>query len=180
MARARNVEYSGSIAAHPLSMLRDVATGYQEGGADYIYAILTGYAEKAPAYTRDNGHLKPVADSDVKDEKAVERCASVAPGDAGQPDVCSPLQDGMYYNKYFPGGQIAMAPPLASVTKYEENAGAPSTIEQNAKDLAAFLSWTADPKLSERKRLGWQVLLYMLITTVLLYVAKKRMWRDLH
>ena len=180
MARARNVDYTGSVAAHPLSMLRDVAVGYQEGGADYLYALMTGYAEKAPAYTRDKDHLKPVANKDVKDEKAVERCASVAVGEAGSPDVCSPLQDGMHYNKYFAGGQIAMPQPAVATVKYQADAGATAGLEQSSKDLAAFLSWTADPKLSERKRLGWQVILYMLITSVLLYVAKKRIWKSAH
>ena len=178
MARARNVDYTGSIAYHPISMLKDIATGYQEGGADYIFAILTGYADKPPAYARDkSGHLAVVAD--VKDEKAVERCATVAVGDAGAPDVCNKLQDGMYFNKYFPGGQIAMPPPPLPV-KYQATAGVTASVEQNAKDLSAFLSWTADPKLSERKRIGWQVLLYLVITSLLLYVAKKRVWKNAH
>jgi ubiquinol-cytochrome c reductase cytochrome c1 subunit len=181
MARARNVEYTGSVFAHPASMLRDMAVGYQEGGADYIYAILTGYEDKPPAFSRDkSGHLAHVDEKEVKDEKAVERCTSVAVGEAGTPDVCNALQDGMYYNKYFPGGQIAMPPPLVSPVKYEDKAGAASSIEQNAKDLAAFLSWTADPKLSERKRLGWQVILYMVITSLLLYGAKKKVWKSAH
>ena len=181
MARARNVDYSGTLLYHPFSMLRDIASGYQEGGADYLYALMIGYADKPPAYVREkSGHLKLVEDKDVRDEKSVERCASVAVGDPGSPDVCNKLQDGMYYNKYFPGGQIAMPPPLASAVKYEANAGAPSTVEQNSKDLAAFLAWTADTKLSERKRLGWQVLLYMLITSLLLYIAKKRIWKTVH
>ena len=178
MARARNVDYTGSIAYHPISMLKDIATGYQEGGADYIFAILTGYADKPPAYARDkSGHLAVVAD--VKDEKAVERCATVAVGEAGAPDVCNKLQDGMYFNKYFPGGQIAMPPPPLPV-KYQATAGVTASVEQNAKDLSAFLSWTADPKLSERKRIGWQVLLYFVITSLLLYVAKKRVWKNAH
>jgi ubiquinol-cytochrome c reductase cytochrome c1 subunit len=181
IARARNVEYSGSVLMHPVSMLRDVATGYQEGGADYAYALLTGYADQPPAYARDkSGHLVAVADKDVKDEKAVERCASVARGEDGAPDVCSLLQDGMYYNKYFPGGQIAMPSPLVSPVAYQPNAGATSSIEQNAKDIAAFLSWTADPKLSDRKHMGLGVLLYMLVTCVLLFIAKKRVWRSAH
>jgi ubiquinol-cytochrome c reductase cytochrome c1 subunit len=181
MARARGVEYTGSLAFHPISMIRDVATGYQEGGADYIYALLMGYADQAPAHARDKaGRLAVVADKDVRDEKAVERCATVAKGEDGAPDVCNKLQDGMYYNKYFPGGQIAMPAPLSSPTKYQANAGAPSTIDQNAKDLTAFLAWTADPKLSERKRIGWQVILYLLITSVLLFIAKKRVWKSLH
>ncbi len=179
MARARNVEYDGSIAYHPVSMIKDIATAYQEGGADYIYALLTGYAEKPPAYARDKaGHLTLVADA--KDEKTVERCASVARGENGAADVCNKLQDGMYYNKYFPGGQIAMPPPFASPVSYQANAGATASIEQNAKDLTAFLSWTADPRLSERKRIGWQVLLYLIVTSLLLYVAKKRIWKSAH
>ncbi len=48
IAKARNVEYLGTWWWHPFSMLRDIATSYQEGGADYIYALLTGYHE-APA-----------------------------------------------------------------------------------------------------------------------------------
>ena len=51
-----------------------------------------------------------------------------------------------------------------------------AVLEQNAKDIAAFLSWAGDPTLNERKRIGWQVMLYLLITTVLLYLAKKRIW----
>jgi len=181
MARARNVEYTGTVFNHPLSMLRDVAVGYQEGGADYIYALLTGYAERPPAYMRDkSGHLVAVADKDVKDEKSVERCASVATGEAGSPDVCNKLQEGMHYNKNFPGGQIAMPQPISSPVNYEAKAGVVSTAEQNARDLAAFLSWTADPTLSERKRLGWQVILFMLITSLLLYGAKKRIWKSAH
>jgi ubiquinol-cytochrome c reductase cytochrome c1 subunit len=181
MARARNVDYTGSVAAHPFSMARDIATGYQEGGADYIYALLVGYADQPPAYTRDKaGHMTLVADKDVKDEKAVERCATVAKNDEGGPDVCNKLQDGMYYNKYFPGGQIAMPAPIASPVAYQKEAGITASVEQNAKDVAAFLAWTADPKLSDRKRIGWQVLLYLLVTTVLLYVAKKRVWKSAH
>ena len=181
IARSRNVEYKGTVAYHPLSMARDIATGYQEGGADYIKALMTGYADQPPAYARNKaGQLVEVADKDVKDEKAVERCASISRGDAGAPDVCNKLQDGQYYNKYFPGGQIAMPSPLASPVAYQPNSGATSSIEQNAQDVAAFLSWTADPTLSERKSLGLGVLLYMLVTCVLLYIAKKRTWRAAH
>ena len=181
IARARNVEYGGTLVMHPLSMARDIATGYSEGGADFTYALLTGYAEKPPAFARDkSGHLNDVADKDVKDEKAIERCASVARSDDGAPDTCSKLQEGMFYNKYFPGGQIAMPPPIVSPVAYQPNSGATSSIEQNAKDLTAFLAWTADPKLSERKHLGMNVLLYMLATSILLYLGKKRVWKAAH
>jgi ubiquinol-cytochrome c reductase cytochrome c1 subunit len=138
MARARSVEYHGPLWFHPLSMLRDVLTGYQEGGADYIYALLTGYTDP-PA--------------DVK------------------------LAEGMYFNRAFPGHQIAMANPFAGgdgQIAYQD--GTPATVDNYARDVAAFLSWAADPKLEERKQLGWQVLAYLLVTTILLYIAKKRIW----
>jgi cytochrome c1 len=54
--------------------------------------------------------------------------------------------------------------------------GTPATVENYAADVAAFLSWTADPTLEERKRLGWQVLVYLFVTAVLLYIAKRRIW----
>jgi ubiquinol-cytochrome c reductase cytochrome c1 subunit len=181
IARARNLDYTGPIWLHPFAMLKDVVNGYQEGGTDYTYALLTGYADQPPAYSAGrSGHLVVVADKDVKDEKAVQRCASVTRGEGGAPDTCNKLQDGMYYNRAFPGGQIAMPAPLASPVAYQPNAGATSSIEQNAKDLSAFLAWTADPKHDERKRIGWQVLLYMVIMSALLYIGKKRIWANLH
>jgi cytochrome c1 len=136
VAKARNVEYTGSWWAHPFSMLRDIATSYQEGGADYLYALLTGYTEPPAGVT---------------------------------------VAEGMYYNAAFPGHQIAMPPPLAkdNFITYQDNTG---SLEQNARDLSAFLAWAADPSLSTRKRTGWLVMLYLLVTTGLLYAAKRRLW----
>ncbi len=85
------------------------------------------------------------------------------------------MSDGMYYNKAYSGNQIGMPPPLYkdSPIAYENGKG---THEENVRDVAAFLSWTADPKLNERKATGWYVMLYLLITTVLLYLGKKAVW----
>lgn len=176
MARARNVEYQGPIWFHPLSMLWDVVIGYQEGGADYIHALLTGYGEP-PAYIRDgNGHLIPLADG--KSDPKAERCVSVAPSGNGKPDTCSKLLELMHYNAVFPGGQIGMIPPLTDGrVSYKD--GTPDTVQHYAADLAAFLTWTADPTLEERKRLGWQVLLFLLVTAGLLYIAKRRIWSNI-
>ena len=46
--------------------------------------------------------------------------------------------------------------------------------------MVAFLSWAADPTLEERKRMGLLVMLYLLITAVLLGLAKRRVWRAVH
>lgn len=88
------------------------------------------------------------------------------------------LADGMSYNAGFPGHQIAMPQPALGTAGYANKALA--TPEQQARDVTAFLAWAADPSLEQRKRIGWQVMLYLLITTVLLYLGKKRIWSKLH
>lgn len=85
------------------------------------------------------------------------------------------VADGLYYNKNYPGKQIAMAQPLYE-DSVEYTDGSPQTVEQYSKDVAAFLMWTADPHLNARKQTGWIALLYLLITTALLFVAKQRIW----
>ena len=88
------------------------------------------------------------------------------------------MSEGMSYNKYFPGHQIAMAAPISEdgAVEYQENAGATMSLKQNSEDVTAFLAWAADPSLNQRKQLGWSALVYLLITTLLLYFAKKRIW----
>ncbi len=84
---------------------------------------------------------------------------------------------GLYYNAYFPGNQLAMAPPLVDgIIDYPE--GTPGTVENYARDVTAFLTWAAEPKLEERKRMGLKVLIYLLILTVLLYLSKRALWRN--
>lgn len=183
IAKARTTDYTGSVWYHPIHMLKDIATAYQEGGPDYLYALLTGYRSKAPAYKRDDaGRLVAVKEDDVGSDP-VERCVAVthAHGD-GKKDVCTPMQAGMNYNEAFAGHQIAMARPLSddSVDYKEDASGkpvAPMTTDQYARDVTAFLAWAADPSHDQRKRMGWMVMLYLLITTVLLYFAKKAIWK---
>ena len=89
------------------------------------------------------------------------------------------MSESMHYNAAFPGNQIAMIKPLLDgQVKYAD--GTQATVEQYARDVTAFLMWTGDPKLEERKSMGWKVMLYLLITTLLLYFAKKRLWSSLH
>jgi cytochrome c1 len=71
-----------------------------------------------------------------------------------------------------------MPPPLSKETpvEYQPESGFKGSLEQNAHDVSAFLAWAADPNLNSRKQLGWQVMLYLLITTVLLFLVKKQIW----
>lgn len=89
------------------------------------------------------------------------------------------VPDGMYYNEYFPGHMIAMAPPLSegSVT-FADNTAA--TVPQMAKDLATFMTWAAEPEMEERKRLGVKVILFLLVMTGVFFAWKRRVWKDLH
>jgi len=111
-------------------------TKAREGGADYIYAIPTGYKDP-PAGVKMNPN--------------------------------------MYYNEYFAGHQIAMPPPLnPDQVKYAD--GTPATVAQMAHDVVSFLSWAAEPNLEERHRMGFKVILFLLVATGVFYAAKRKIW----
>jgi ubiquinol-cytochrome c reductase cytochrome c1 subunit len=89
------------------------------------------------------------------------------------------MQDGMSYNEYFPGAQLAMAAPLAE-DGVEYADGTKATVSQMAEDVTAFLIWTAEPELEDRKRMGIKVLLFLIVLTGMLYAVKRKIWADLH
>ena len=79
------------------------------------------------------------------------------------------------WNEYMPGHKIAMPKPLSDgAVDYTD--GAPKTVEQYSKDVAAFLMWAAEPKLEERKQLGFGVLLFLAAYAALLYATKRKIW----
>ncbi len=85
------------------------------------------------------------------------------------------LAEGLHYNPYFPGGQIAMIPPLSEgLVTY--NDGSQPTINQMAKDVVTFLSWAAEPELEDRKQTGYKVLIYFIVFTILMYFVMKQVW----
>jgi ubiquinol-cytochrome c reductase cytochrome b/c1 subunit len=89
------------------------------------------------------------------------------------------LPEGSHYNKYFPGHAIGMPKPLNDgQVPYTD--GSPQTVAQYANDVAAFLMWTAEPHMEARKRLGFQVMIFLLVFAVLLYFTKKKVWADVH
>jgi len=104
---------------------------------------------------------------------------SLLQGYGDEPPADVELGEGMSYNAYFPGHQIAMAQPL-----YEEAVdyadGTAATLEQHAIDIATFLTWTAEPKLEERKGMGLKVMIFLVILTGLFYATKRKIWSDLH
>jgi ubiquinol-cytochrome c reductase cytochrome c1 subunit len=91
------------------------------------------------------------------------------------PDAKTP--EGLYYNPYFPNLNLAMAPPLvADQVSYSD--GTKATLEQEAKDVTAFLTWAAEPKLETRHAVGWASLIYLLIFTGIAFAAYRTIWAD--
>ena len=184
MAKARGAALDVPLYLAPFHWLYEIARGYQEAGADYIHALLTGFRDKAPAYAKDaTGRLTPIPEAQAT--KDSPRCAGVTPGETGddgklKADDCTPLSEGLYYNTAFPGHQIHMPPPLASDGQVQYTDGAPATVDQYARDVSAFLMWTADPTLEERKDMGLRMMIYLVILAGLLWLAKRQIWARLH
>ncbi len=81
----------------------------------------------------------------------------------------------LYENTAFPGGWISMAPPLyGDDVEFED--GAPTDLESISKDVAAFLMWTAEPKMMARKETGFIAVSFFIFLSVLLYLVNKRIW----
>lgn len=88
------------------------------------------------------------------------------------------LPQGAHYNKAFPGHAIAMPNPITGpdmVTYHDET---PASVEQMAKDVTLFMQWAAEPERIERQHMGLYVLLYLVIFTVLAYLTKRVIWKD--
>ena len=86
------------------------------------------------------------------------------------------LPPGAMYNKYFPGHAIAMPPPLSD-GRVSYTDGTQATLDQQARDVTAFLAWAAEPHLEARKRAGMQVMIFLIVLSGLLYFTKKKVWR---
>ncbi|NKB53610.1 MAG: cytochrome c1 [Rhizobiaceae bacterium] len=88
------------------------------------------------------------------------------------------VQDGLHYNPFFVAGtSLAMANPLSDdIVEFDD--GTKSTVDQQARDIAAFLTWAADPNLDQRKQRGFIVILFLIVFAGLLYFTKKKIWSD--
>jgi ubiquinol-cytochrome c reductase cytochrome c1 subunit len=126
----------------------------REGGPNYIYSVLTGYVD---------------------------------------PPAGLNVPDGKYYNPYYPGdlgsfwsgpkaktpiGGVILMPLQLVPGRVTFDDGTQSTAEQEAKDVATFLAWTAEPKQQERKEAGLAVMAYLLLLSGLLYLSYKQIWKN--
>ena len=87
--------------------------------------------------------------------------------------------EGMYYNEYYPGKQIAMPSPIMDdIVEY--NDGTDATHVQIARDVTSFLAWTAEPELEERKSLGVKTLFFLILLTIMLLGVQRKVWKDVN
>ena len=92
-----------------------------------------------------------------------------------EPPAGMKLDDGVYYNKYMVGQKIKMASPLSDgIVEYSD--GTEATMDQMARDVTTFLAWAAEPELEERHRVGFKVIIYLLLLTILVYLSMKKIW----
>ena len=92
------------------------------------------------------------------------------------PDIRTP--NGLHANPYFANLNIAMPPPLTSEGQVQYADGTKPTVDQMAKDVAAFLTWTADPQLETRHQAGFAAIIFLLIASGLAFGAYRNIWRD--
>lgn len=133
------------------------ARTYVRGFPRFIFDIFTQYQEQGPDYIHAllMGYEEPPAGVT--------------------------LLPGQNYNKYMPGHLIAMPKPLSDgQVEYPKGpdgkSPVPETVDQYARDVAAFMVWMAEPHLEARKRLGLQVMIFLLLFAGLLYYTKKKVW----
>lgn len=87
------------------------------------------------------------------------------------------VREGLYYNQYYSGKLIAMPQPLyGDDVTYAD--GTEATIEQMAADVTEFLAWSAEPEMEVRKRTGIAAVSFLLIMSVLSYLAKQQIWAN--
>ncbi len=145
---------NGGTAPPDMSTLAKART-YERGFPWFVFDMFTQYQEHGPDYI-----------------------AALLKG-YGEVPKDFKLPSGGNYNTYFPGHVIAMPPPLqAGQVTFDD--GSPATLEQYSKDVSAFLMWVAEPHLVQRKRIGFQVMIFLIVLAGLMYFTKKKVWSAVH
>jgi cytochrome c1 len=132
------------------------ARGYERGFPWFIFDVFTQFQEQGVDYIH-----------------------ALLVGYEDKPPQGFQLPPGSFYNKYFPGHAIAMPPPLTP-QRVDYTDGSPTTVEQYSRDVTAFMMWAAEPTMEKRKRIGFQVMIFLLVFAGLLYFTKKKVWADAH
>jgi ubiquinol-cytochrome c reductase cytochrome c1 subunit len=135
------------------------------------------FANEQAARAANNGAYPPDLSVIVKARAgASDYIHALLTGYADPPENFT-LMDGMNYNKYFPGHQIAM-PNVLNPGQVEYADGTESTVEQMARDVTTFLAWAAEPELEQRRQMGVRIILFLVILGGLTYAVKRKIWAD--
>jgi len=141
--------------------------------------FVSPFANEQEARVSNNGSYPPDLSVITKTKKnGTDYIYNLLMGYTEPPDHFE-LGEGMYYNKWKEGHQIAMAQPLdEGYVDYDD--GTENNLPQLSKDITNFLVWAAEPELEERKRIGIKVLLFFIIAGALVYTVKNSLWRKIH
>nr|WP_314432080.1 cytochrome c1 [uncultured Brevundimonas sp.] len=139
---------NGGAAPPDLSVMAKA----RHDGANYIYSLLSGYGAPPKGLKMTSAqHYNPYMAGDL-----------------------TPFWEGEGHAP--PGGFIAMPAPLrAGQVTYDD--GTEATVDQMAKDVAAFIAWTSEPKATERKQMGFGVIIFLLLFAGITYASYRRIWK---
>ena len=146
---------NGGVAPPDFSTLAKART-YERGFPWFVFDMFTQYQEAGPDYVY-----------------------AILTGYKDAAPAGFTMPAGGNYNEYFPGHVIAMPKPLSDGQVTFDD-GAPQTLAQYAKDVTAFMMWASEPHLVARKRLGFQVMIFLIVLSGLLYFTKKKVWSAVH
>ncbi|WP_159587062.1 cytochrome c1 [Chelativorans xinjiangense] len=155
-ANPQQAAASNNGAAPPDFSLLAKARAVERGFPTFVFDIFTQYAEGGPDY------IHALLTGYEEDAEGHE------------------VPEGTYYNPYFLNAvSLSMAPPLSDgMVTYED--GSPETVDQYARDIAAFMMWAAEPHMEARKETGFTVMVFLVLFGGLVYLTKRKVWAEVH
>lgn len=126
----------------------------REGGANYIYSLLTGYENPPADWKDDDGKPKKLEAGQHYNKYFAGHVIAMSPPLTADTEV-----------DY---GKDAQGKPIKP------------SVQEMAKDVVAFLTWASEPSMEDRKRTGIKVMLFLLIFVGVFFVIYRRVWRDVH
>jgi ubiquinol-cytochrome c reductase cytochrome c1 subunit len=85
---------------------------------------------------------------------------------------------GTFYNPYFLHAVSIKMPPPLSDGQIDYSDGSPETVSQYAADVSAFLMWAAEPRLADRKEIGFRAFMFLIVFAGLMYMTKRKVWSN--
>ena len=189
LQRGAQVYQEVCSGCHGLSLVAFRTLG-DEGGPGFTDDQIKGYASFWEVFDEDLDDFRTAGPNDLFPGSLVENAPDLslmAKARKGGADYIASLMTSytgeeiesagsfFYENKAF--GNIAMAPPLDDgLVEFAD--GAPNDLKHLSEDVAAFLMWTAEPKMMQRKRLGFLSVTFLSVLAVLLFLTNKKIWAD--